>query len=171
MIDRLTVERKIAEARGALDQLSTSLADREGIFQALLSSTFLAFAAPWQVLKKGPAEQLHWINQGLSTVGAILALQGATRYGHGRKCTVITISMAQKAVELAKKEVDGAGLLLHLGAGRDAILSDRLLEFAVASILLNPEKSAQAAMMSMANEMIAGVLRSGWLERNVVKIQ
>ena len=58
-----------------------------------------------------------------------------------------------------------------LGAGRDAILSDRLLEFAVASILLNPEKSAQAAMMSMANEMIAGVLRSGWLERNVVKIQ
>ena len=57
-----------------------------------------------------------------------------------------------------------------LAQARDAILSGHLLAFCVTSNLLSPDKTAQGAMMSMANERVAEVLKSGWLDRNVVRV-
>lgn len=171
MIDRAQVETTIAEARTALDAINSHMETREAIFQTLLSSSFLAFAAATQLLKKSPREQLGYLNVGLDTVGRVLALQGgAARYGKGRSCGDVTEEMARRACEIAKKEIDELRFSLRRGANLDGILSQRLMQFAIASRLLIPDGAAQARMMSNANEQVAQVIASGWLTRNEIKI-
>lgn len=165
------IEVVVDAARNALDQIGAMLGDRDLAFNVTPTATFLAFAASSQLLQQQPRDQLAWINSGMEAVGSVLAKRGAeyrSRYGKGRRCAAITVEMARSALESAKKDVEATNLVVNRKAARDTLLYKALLEFCVVSKLLQP--ADQAAMMSAANEQCASVLRSGWLDRNVIKI-
>lgn len=164
------VEAVLVAASAALDQIGTMLGDRDLAFHVVPSTTFLAFCAASQLLKQTPGEQLRCINAGLDVTAKVLARRGdmGTRYGKGRRCADVTRDMALKALECARKDVDGTNLVVNRTAARDTLLYKALLEFCAVSKLLAP--SGQSELFAMSNELVAEVIRSGELDRNVVKV-
>ena len=115
---------------------------------------------------------------GLETVGKILAPSGgAPRYGKMgsvdvTRCTpALALEMAQKALEIAKKDIDATWLSPWRQKLYDDMLNERLLRFAVASNLIRPDPGAQERMISSAYGLVEDVIKSGWLTRNEVKVQ
>ena len=171
-IDRNTheqVEVVIEASFSALDRLCVQIPDRAVALSVAPSAMFMAFAAPSQYLKQTPPEQLRYITAGLQLAGTVLGQRAAgSRYGKGRRCAPSTREMAQTALELAKKNVDETNLVVNRKAARDTLLYKHLLEFSCVAKILEP--AGMAEMMSNANELLAEVMKSGWLDRNVIKL-
>lgn len=173
-LDQATVEQislVIDASRAALDKIAAMLGDRDLAFHVMPSSMFLAFASVSQLLKQSPEEQLLLVNHGMRAVTQVLAkrgISGASIYGKGRRCADITKEMAQAACETARKDIDGTNLVVDRGAARQKLLLKSALEYCAVAKLLDPKDLG--AMMSLANERVAEVIRSGWLDRNTIKL-
>lgn len=153
----------------ALAQICAVLPDRDMALYVVPASTFLPFAAVSQYLRTPPAVQHEWIRSGLQLAGEVLASRSsAAQYGKGRRCSAVTTEMAKKALELAKKDADETNLVVHRKAARDKLIAKALLEFCVMARILEP--TGLPHMISCANELTAGVIASGWLTRNEIKI-
>lgn len=172
MIDRYTtaqVETVITASLQAIEQICEAVADKGVALAVTPPSMFLAFAAVSQLLKKTPDEQLRLLNAGLKTAGDVIGERGAAKkFGKGRPCAGVTLEMAQKACELAKRDVDATNLVPHRQEARDKLLFKALLEFAVVAKILEPKGLSNA--MNQANELCAQVIASGWLTRNEIKL-
>ena len=133
------------------------------------ASMFLPFAAVSQYLRTPPAVQHAWIRSGLQLAGEVLGSRtSAAQYGKGRRCSSVTVEMARKALELAKRDADETNLVVNRKAARDKLVAKALLEFCVMAKILEP--TGLDHMISVANEVCAGVLASGYLTRNEIKI-
>lgn len=160
----------IRASHTALAQICATLADRDSALYVAPASMFLPFAAVSQYLRTPPTVQHAWIRSGLQLAGEVLGTRtSAAQYGKGRKCSAVTVEMAQKALELAKRDADATNLVVDRKAARDKLIAKALLEFCVMAKILEPVGLEH--MISCANELTAGVLQSGWLTRNEIRIK
>ena len=164
------VEVVITACTKALDQICAILADRDLALHVMPASLFLPFAATSQLLKQTPQEQIRWLNAGLGVAAQVLGTRAsAPRYGRGRRCSAVTKEMAQRSLDLAKEDLDKTNLVVNRKAARETLLYRAVMEYAVVAKLLDPTETSM--MFGTANELIAELLKAGYLERNVVRIK
>ena len=79
------------------------------------------------------------------------------------------LQMAQTTLEAAQKEIRESYLMPRRDELRNKLLYQSLFEFCVIAKLIGPVDLG--LMMNRVNAAVAGVIHSGWLDRNVVKIR
>lgn len=165
------------DQRVVFDQI-LPIPNHDNLFVGILLGTFVGLAAVAHLMSLSVAEQQRMVGDAFAIVDQVLEQQGGRgKYGRNLQClsaeafknhqTVRTL--AQNTLELAKKDLGEAALMPHRG-GREKILLDRLLEFAVASRLLAPDLISQQKMMELVTAETIAVIDSGWLTRNEIRI-
>lgn len=178
MIDRETIDqvsKVIAHTAELADVLLADMAHRDLYLHNWPASKFNVFAAVTQLLGTRPDQQLELVNAAMKDVGQVFASQGhrTARYGPGRRCATMDdqalLVMAQTSLEAARDEIAKSNLEPRRDETRRRLIYQNLFEYVVVVKLIEPVDLGQ--MMSRVNAAVAGVLKSGWLDRNVVKIR
>ena len=175
---RSQVEDVIQAFPTAMEQ-NITLLGREKAFYLLPTAAFLAFAAVTQYAQRTPQRQHAMLVHGLTLFRtSVKGREIARRYGTGRRCMAGDREIdpfARAALELAKKNVDETNLFPNKVAAQEKLILKDLFEFCVIAACLEPldlmpEPGKIGGMIPMANEVTAGILKSGWLTRNEIKI-
>ena len=166
------VEAVIQALPVALDQNIAIFGNKEKVFYVLPTSAFLAFAATTQYARVTPERQHALLVNGLDVFRkALRGREIANRYSKGWRCMSNDQEIApfaHMALEVAKKGIDETNLMPARTAEREKLIHRTLFEFCAIASCLEPIE--MGGMMSMANEVVAGILKCGWLDRNVIKI-
>lgn len=157
----------------AIEQNIAILGGKEKAFYLLPTAAFLAYAAVTQYSRMAPERQHALLVSGLDLFTKRLkGREIANRYSHGWRCMSSPAEidpLARHALEVAKRAVDDTTLMPDKHAAREKLIHKDLFEFCAIAACLEPLE--MGGMMSMANEVVATVLKSGWLTRNEIKIR
>lgn len=169
------IEKVIAHTIELSDVLMQDMGKREDYLRNWPAAKFNVFAAISQLLRTPPVEQLSMLTGALKDTGETFVHQGhkTARYGAGRRCATMDdatlLEMAQSTLEVAQKELSESNLMPRRDELQNKLLYKSLFEFCVIAKLIAPVDLV--LMMNRVNASVAGVIQSGWLDRNVVRIK
>lgn len=145
------------------------------------ATMFTPFAATLQLFERGRnpeivnKELLRLVNAAMKDTGEVFTVLGyrTARYGAGRRCATMDdatlLEMAKSNLEVLRKKVDESRLMPRRDEERAQLIYVSLFEFCVVAKIIEPVDLE--LMMNRVNAAVAGVIHSGWLDRNVVKIR